>query len=42
MLTFDLGFLEAVFYSMEIAGGQPVDEVDVGLVHLPQELSGMG
>ena len=30
------------FWSMETAGRQPLDEVDVGLVHLPEELPRVG
>ena len=30
------------FWSIETAGRQPLDEVDVGLVHLAEELAGVG
>lgn len=31
-----------VFWSMEMAGGQALDVIHVGLVHLPQEHTGVG
>ena len=37
MPTVERGFREADFWSMEIAGD--LDEVDVWLVHLPEELA---
>ncbi len=39
--TVDRGLREADFWSIEMAGRQPLDEVDVGLVHLAQELAGV-
>ena len=40
--TVERGLREADFWSMEMAGGQALDEVDVRLVHLAQELPGVG
>ena len=40
--TVERGLRDAVFWSMEIAGREPLDELDVGLVHLTEELAGVG
>ena len=37
--TVERGFLEVDFWSIDTAGREPLDEVDVGLVHLAQELA---
>ena len=39
--TVERGLRDADFWSMEIAGRQPLDEVHVRLVHLAQELPGV-
>ena len=39
--TVDRGFFEVDFWSIETAG-EVLDEVDVGLVHLAEELLGVG
>ena len=40
--TVERGLREVDFWSIETAGRQPLDEVDVGLVHLAEELAGVG
>ena len=40
--TVDRGLRLVDFWSIETAGDRPLDEVDVGLVHLPEELPGVG
>ena len=40
--TVERGFFDVDFWSMETAGRQALDEVDVGLVHLAEELAGVG
>ena len=37
--TVERGLRFVVFWSIETAGAQPLDEVDVRLVHLPQKLA---
>ena len=39
--TVDRGLREVDFWSIEIAGAEALDEVDVGLLHLPEELAGV-
>ena len=39
--TVERGFFEVDFWSIETAGRQALDEVDVGLVHLAEELAGV-
>ena len=39
--TVERGFLDVDFWSIETAGRQALDEVDVGLVHLAEELAGV-
>jgi hypothetical protein len=36
--TVERGFREVDFWSIEMAGDRPFDEVHVGLLHLAQEL----
>ena len=40
--TVERGFFDVDFWSIETAGRQALDEVDVGLVHLAEELAGVG
>ena len=40
--TVDRGLRLVDFWSIDTAGRQALDEVDVGLVHLPEELTGVG
>ena len=39
--TVERGFFEVDFWSIETAGREALDEVDVGLVHLAEELAGV-
>jgi len=40
--TVERGLRLVAFWSIETAGDRPLDEVDVGLVHLPEELTRVG
>jgi len=40
--TVERGFFPTDFCSIEMAGGEPLDHVDVGLLHLLEELAGVG
>jgi len=40
--TVERGLREADFLVDGDGRGQPLDEIDVGLVHLPEELPGVG
>jgi len=40
--TVERGLREVVFWSIEIAGERPLDRVEVGLLHQPEELARVG